>query len=113
MMPYGDIDLGQHWLRKWLVAWWHQAITWTNVDLSSMEFCGIHLTTILQAAHEISVHGMSLKIMILKLQPHLPGANELIDEYSFLELRICQQRTVYYLVKLKNNFRPMKIMLDL
>ena len=42
-----------------------------------MEFCGIHLTTILQAAHEISVHGMSLKIIILKLWPHLPEANEL------------------------------------
>ena len=30
--PYGDKDLGQLWLRQWLVAWWHQAITWTNVD---------------------------------------------------------------------------------
>ena len=33
--PYGDRDMGQHWLRQWLVAWRHQAITWTNVDLSS------------------------------------------------------------------------------
>ena len=32
--PYGDIDLGQHWLRQWLVAWGYQAITRTNVDLS-------------------------------------------------------------------------------
>ena len=30
--PYGDIDLGQHSSRQWLVAWQHQAITWTNVD---------------------------------------------------------------------------------
>ena len=30
--PYVD----QHWLRYWLVAWWHQAITWTDVDLSSV-----------------------------------------------------------------------------
>ena len=30
--PYGDIDLGQLWLRWWLVAWWHQTFTWTNVD---------------------------------------------------------------------------------
>ena len=30
--PYGDIDLGQHWLRQRLVAWRHQTITWTNVD---------------------------------------------------------------------------------
>ena len=32
MMPYGDIDLGQPWLRWWLAAWWHQAITCTNAD---------------------------------------------------------------------------------
>ena len=29
------INLGQHWHKKWLAAWRHQAITWTNVDLSS------------------------------------------------------------------------------
>ena len=40
--PYGDIDLGQHWLRWWLVAWWHQAIAWTNVGLPSVGFCVIH-----------------------------------------------------------------------
>ena len=43
---YGDIDLGQHRLRLWLVAWRHQAITWTNVDLSSVRSSGIHLRTI-------------------------------------------------------------------
>ena len=32
LMPYDDINLGQHWHRKWFVAWWHQAITWTSVD---------------------------------------------------------------------------------
>ena len=46
-----------------------------------MEFCGIHLTTILQAAHEISVHGI-LKITILKLRPHLPGVNELKSQQT-------------------------------
>ena len=30
--PYDAINPGQHWLRQWLDAWWHQAITWTNVD---------------------------------------------------------------------------------
>ena len=29
-----------------LVAWQYQAITWTNVDLSSVEFCDIYLTKI-------------------------------------------------------------------
>ena len=32
--PYGDIDLGQHWLRQRFVAWQHQAFTWTNINLS-------------------------------------------------------------------------------
>ena len=45
MIPYGYIDLGQHWLRQWLGAWWHQANTWTNVDFSSVGFSGIHLRT--------------------------------------------------------------------
>ena len=43
MTPYGDMDLGQHWLGKWLFAWRHQVITWTRVDLSSVMFRGVHL----------------------------------------------------------------------
>ena len=38
----------QHWLRQWLVAWRHQAITWTNVDFSLVRLPGIHLRTISQ-----------------------------------------------------------------
>ena len=34
-------NLGQHWFRQWLVAWRHQAIAWTNVDLSSVRWSGI------------------------------------------------------------------------
>ena len=30
--PYGDRYLGQHWLKYWLVAWWHQIITWTYTN---------------------------------------------------------------------------------
>ena len=47
-MPYGNIDLGQHWLRQWFVAWWQQAIAWANADLSSKRFRGIHLRASLQ-----------------------------------------------------------------
>ena len=42
-MSYGDMELGQHWLRLWLVAWRHQAVTWTNVDLSFVMSNDIHL----------------------------------------------------------------------
>ena len=41
--PYGNKDMDQHWVNLWLVAWWLQAITWTNVDLSSVWSQGIHL----------------------------------------------------------------------
>ena len=33
LMPYGNINLVQHWFRVWLVAWRPQAITSTNIDL--------------------------------------------------------------------------------
>ena len=38
VMLYDNIDLGQHWFRSWLFAWWYQTIISTNVDLSS-GFC--------------------------------------------------------------------------
>ena len=56
MTPYGDKDLGQHLLRQWLVAWWHQAITWTNVDLSSITSSGIHLRAISQEMSQPSIN---------------------------------------------------------
>ena len=78
--PYGDINLGQHWLRQWLVAWRHQAITWTSVDLSSVRSSGIHLRAILQEIPQPSVtwvNEISLKISYLKFCSNLPGVNEL------------------------------------
>ena len=42
--PYGVGDIGQHWFMEWLIAWQHQAITWTNVDLPSTRSSGIHYT---------------------------------------------------------------------
>ena len=41
--PYGDIDVGQHWL----VACRHQTIAWTNL-ISPQAFHGIHLGSVLQ-----------------------------------------------------------------
>ena len=37
LLPLGEfcgtlLMISQHCLRLWLGAWWHQAITWTNVD---------------------------------------------------------------------------------
>ena len=43
--PCGDIDLGQHWPRKWLVAWRHQTITGTNVDQALVRSGDTHQST--------------------------------------------------------------------
>ena len=38
LTPYGEINLGQHWLAQWLVACLHQAISWSLIDLSLIGF---------------------------------------------------------------------------
>ena len=35
-MPYGVLEMGQYWTRSWLGAIWHQAMTWTNIDLAAI-----------------------------------------------------------------------------
>ena len=87
VMPYGDID--QHWLR-------HQAITWTNVDFSSVMSHDIHLREISQEIPRPSIIEMSLKMTCLKWYSNLPGANELTrwaDEfYSLWCIDVCECR---------------------
>ena len=47
--PYGMIQLGQYSFRYWLIiAWWHQAISWTSFDKLSMRSCGIHMRAMQQ-----------------------------------------------------------------
>ena len=41
--------------------------------------CGIHMRVILQEMLKISIFDMRLKITNFRLQPPLPGANELIS----------------------------------
>ena len=74
MTAYGGRDLGQHWFRQWLVAWRHQTITWTNVDLSSLRSSDVYL----RAISKPPVNKISLKIIFLRFYWNLPGANELI-----------------------------------
>ena len=67
-----DIDPG-----KWLVAWRHKAITWTEL---SMMFSDIMLIVISQETLNISIIDMSLKINSLILQPHATRANKWIGQ---------------------------------
>ena len=79
---YGNIDLGQDW--EWLVAWQHQAISQTNVDLSTLRSSDIHLRA---GSQEIitqpSITKIRLKKMTyLKMNSKSLGANELMDVNS-------------------------------
>ena len=77
--PFGDIDLGQHWLMQWLVAWRHQAITWTNVDWSSVKSTDIHIRAISQEMPQPPITKIYLKITCLKFHANFPGADELME----------------------------------
>ena len=61
---YGDINLDQHWLRLWLVAWQHQAINWPN-DFSFVRFCGSNLKAISKWLHTLLFCLMCFKIIRL------------------------------------------------
>ena len=76
--PYGGISPSQHWLRWWPGAWRHQAITWTNVDLSLVKFGGIQLRVMISQWVPILVSCItSLKSILEKLRPLIQGAHEL------------------------------------
>ena len=77
--PYGNINLGQNWLRLWLVAWRNQPITWTNVDFL---FVGVLWRTPQTISHPIPkllFCSTILTYILLKSLSHLPGANKLIQ----------------------------------
>ena len=75
--PYVGRDLGQHCFRHWLVAWGHRAITWTNVDLSSLRSSDVYLRAISLEISQPSVTKISMKIIFPRFYWNLPGANEL------------------------------------
>ena len=81
MTPYGDMELGQHCPKEWRVAWRHQAIIWTNAELSLMMCHGINLRALSLNDVNIPINKTRLKIAGLKWHPSLPGDNELKSEY--------------------------------
>ena len=66
------------------ISWQHQAITWTNVDLSSDKSHDIHLRALSKEDLEIPINETRLKIALLKLNPDLPGADELMKTSCYL-----------------------------
>ena len=93
--PYGDIDLGQHCLRWWLVFWWHQAITWTKCWFIISGFL-LHLKPISREMLKIWIREMCLKNTHVNLLPRLSGVNLLcfyikrLYPYPPCLLQLCQ-----------------------
>ena len=63
--PCGVIKFGENWARKRVVAWRHQAFTWTNVIQPSY---GFHTRAIPQEMLKICILGTSLKLIISRLR---------------------------------------------
>ena len=49
-----------------VMAWWHQAITWSNFDVLLLSFCSIDLRAISQWVPKLLLCVMSLKIVLIK-----------------------------------------------
>ena len=92
-----NIDSGN----EWLVAWQHQAITWTKVDLPSVRSIGIHLSTISQEILQPSVTKISWKISFLKSLWILPEANELSNKFAQLTRSWGRFKNTYELLNLR------------
>ena len=78
LTSYGDIELDQHWLMQWHVAWRHQAITWANLDLS-VRSSDINLRAIWQEIPQASIIWISWKISYL-------GFTKLYQWFNCVEL---------------------------
>ena len=70
-----------HRLRWWLVAWWQQAITWTNVILSSARSSDNHLSALLQEIHQPLATKISLRITWLEFHSNPPGSRKLSEQH--------------------------------
>ena len=81
LTPSVDIDLGQRWLREWLVAWCHQAIIETNFDLSLVKLYGTHLRAISQ--WDYYVQGVwKLYVSLALSQINSLGSGQLVDIFQ-------------------------------
>ena len=73
------------------------AITWTNVDRSSVKSSDIHIRAISQEMPQPSIIKISLKITYLKFHSNFPWAKELIFHWSlFLKAWINHHWFRYY-----------------
>ena len=99
----GIIELGKHWLRQWLAAWWHQAITWTNVDFDmsrGLWYDGL-LRAISQEVLQKFIDPVSLRTRHLNIL-----ANPIFLQLHYMMLFYVAESSVNYMIDCKNFKRP-------
>ena len=92
MWPCDIRDIDQHWFRWWLGARWHQAITWTNVDLPSTRSSASHSKVMFTWILKISNPQICLKFTHFKSHSRPRGDNELRN--SMIRLNYCMSKTM-------------------
>ena len=64
------------------IAVGQQAITWTNLDSSSVKSSDIHIRAISQEMSQTPITKIHLKLTFLKRHPNFPAASEVISLFS-------------------------------
>ena len=72
--------------QTWLVAWQHQAISWTNADLSSVRSSGNHQGALLYGDLKIPLSKIKLKIVCLQWHTDFWETNELKWPVRFCDI---------------------------
>ena len=84
VVPYGITTIWHHWLGYWHVAWWNQAITWTNVPLLSTGTSGTSFSDILNNIQMISLMNMHLIMLSAKCWQFCWGLNSLRPSDAYM-----------------------------
>ena len=108
MLHYDVMDLSQLWFTWWLVAPWHQAIDWTNIDIWSTGYSETHFNEILIAIIKITSEKMVLNVSSARYQPFCSGPNVLILKYlcEKITLSVSVLSAVRILAVIKHTFLP-------
>ena len=72
-----EVGHRHHWFRQWLVAWVHQAITWTNTDLLSIGPPGKKLQSNSNQNSNIFIEQNAFENVVCILSPNCHGLNVL------------------------------------
>ena len=112
VISYGDTDQGQYWLG----AWRQQAINWYNIDFYCVRSGGIHLRAIVQRLPNMIFYMMNLKIMFLRLWPHVPGIHDDVIKWKHFRVtgHLCGEFTGVGVMKWKRfpHYRPFMMGID-